>query len=222
MKNQTSKHNPPIISQTQHTETSIKNFSLDGVHTLYAEKISTTYIVEKRKYPSEDEPIFSRKALTVNSTPMSFDLEEVTVDELLEFRKETPCFVLKKGQRYFLAIIPKDISFVSCDSLGKHMCGICQRLSAASDEKGGCAKVRARSYFIERYPWIKYGIETFNTHHDAFIVFECENFSPYREEKKVSPLEKTQMIVGLAQHIYENIDNMAEVRKVIKQNLGNI
>ena len=220
MKQKTSMSTPSPTSQNLHIETSIKNFSLDGVKTLHAEKILTTYRTRVIAIPEVDEPICSREIVKVSSQPMSFDLVKVTAEELLEYRKETPCFVLKKFDSLYLAVIPQNISFVSCGSFGEHKCGNCQRLSAASDAEGGCAKVRQRSNFIERYPWITYGIETFNTQHDAFIVFQCKNFSKFRAKRNVSVFEKEKMIVGLAQHICDNVESMAQVRKILKKNLG--
>lgn len=110
-----------------------------------------------------------------------FELSEITVDKLIEYRKsERPSFVYKADNKYYYCQIPYQLNLVGTTFLGQHLCGCvgheCNRLSAASDEDGGCAKVRGCSRGIERYPWITKGYETFNTSTEAFIVLECEHY----------------------------------------------
>lgn len=129
-----------------------------------------------------------------------FDLHPITRQQLLDFRKKRiPSFVLKKNGKFFYTEIDPDISFLSSDLLGHHMCSLapdcCTHLSAASDEEGGCAKVRNMARYIERYPWITCGYETFNTKCDTFMVAECNHYERFdRKTKtlsKVSPKKKT-------------------------------
>ena len=82
---------------------------------------------------------------------------------------------------FLLTEIPTDVNiFTLAKCLGTHKCGKvreeCKRLLALPDEKGGCEKVRNHSSFLERYPWIKEGYETFNTRKDIFVVKKCEHY----------------------------------------------
>ena len=111
-------------------------------------------------------------------------LKEVTVEELQEARKtKTPYFVLKEYGKYYLAEIQHDFVFVSSKVLGGHMCSYCDHVSAASDEDGGCVKVRQFSKCIERYPFILLGYETFNTVSNVFVVPQCTNYAPFPSRK---------------------------------------
>ena len=203
MKKTTSTVTPSPTSAKQYQETTVEQIFLSGVKTLSAQKVTTTYKVEKVINPEDNKPIVTRKLVEKISTPMSFDLVEVTVEELLDYRtNHVPCFVLKSNEKYYVTVIPTDISFVSCSSLGEHLCKDCNRLSAADDMDGGCAKVRNFSKCIEMYPWITDGIETFNTKHDAFIVFKCKHFRKDKQSsKKPSVMALSQLKLGLAQHI---------------------
>lgn len=112
---------------------------------------------------------------------MCFPLIEVTPEMLADYRKKgISSFVLKVEGKLFYSAIPNNISFVSSTILGSHKCAIagheCHRLSTASDEEGGCEKVRNCSNYIERYPWITTGYETFNTKHDSFVVVNCLHY----------------------------------------------
>ena len=110
-----------------------------------------------------------------------FDLKQITRQQLLEFRKKRiPSFVLKKDGQFFHTRIDPELSFLSSNLLGYHMCAMmtncCTHLSAASDEEGGCAKVRNMARYIERYPWITLGYETFSTKCDSFMVAKCNHY----------------------------------------------
>ena len=118
-----------------------------------------------------------------------FELKTITRQQLLEFRKKRiPSFVLKDNENFFYTTIDPEISFLSPDILGHHMCSLapdcCDRLSPASDEDGGCAKVRNMARFIELYPWISLGYETFNTRCDAFLVAKCDHYKRFVKTPK--------------------------------------
>ena len=203
-----------------YTETTIKNLTLDGVKKFTSEQITSTY--EVILGTEVDEPPVTRKLLEEVTSSLSYNLSQVTVEEIIEYRKSTlPCFVLKQNNNFYFSVISDDISFVSCgSSLGKHMCSWCQRLSAASDTEGGCAKVRELARYIERYPWITKGIETFNTKHDALVVFQCEHFKEYQKQStKKTALELRQLKLGLAQNVWEDIGSYDEVRQKIEKNM---
>ena len=107
-------------------------------------------------------------------------LREITSEEVKKYRQEgIPSFILKTGDSIYYTKIPKDISLTGLSLIKRNKCAQlwkeCRRFSAASDEKGGCAKVRNCSRGIENFSWIT-GIETFNTKMDAFVVLECEHY----------------------------------------------
>lgn len=156
----------------------------------------------------------------------TYQFREITVEELKSLRKtKTPSFVYKEYERYFYCEIPYDKSFLATNELGNHMCscqaiGCCERLSAASDKDGGCAKVRGYSIGIEKYPYIQTGYETFNTSNDVFVVLSCQNFKLCESTTQTSRDHILQLKVGLAQFVWDDIDNIGQVRKRIERNLS--
>lgn len=138
-----------------------------------------------------------------------FLLNQVTPEELLEFRKNNvSSLVLKIDDKLYHSEIPRNMSFTS-ERIGPHMCAIpghtCHRLSAYPDEKGGCAKVRAYSNFIERYPWITHGYETFNTEQDSFVVLSCSHYEPCPPRHCYSAKEFRSRVVNLELFMYKNL-----------------
>ena len=117
-----------------------------------------------------------------------FTLRKTNPDELYLIREEpTPIFILKDMDDLYVTEIPNNLGFTSSTLLGTHKCAAgstCARLSAASDEDGGCAKVRNKARWIELYPWILLGYETFNTKQDTFQVSECEHYKANSNKKK--------------------------------------
>ena len=119
----------------------------------------------------------SLESMTLKIDERDFKLTEVNLSELKKFRDGyDPCFVLKKDERYYVTYVPFGINLMPYKLISSHKCAICSHLSAASDENGGCSKVRALSIGIEDFPYIKYGYETFNTKVDLFVVIKCDNF----------------------------------------------
>lgn len=145
----------------------VKNVKLvekDGIYFLEADKV-----------------IFFRKNHEKIIRHLKFQLVEVTTRMLTEYRKDkVPSFVLKIGERLYFSRILYNLSMENSEILLMHKCysagHTCKRLSSASDELGGCEKVRNYGCNIEKYPWITIGYETFNTLKDALIVIECSHF----------------------------------------------
>lgn len=170
-------------------KTFIRNFSLEGFQKLHAQKIIVTCEQTFEKKSRTAMKLLSEKEVEQEIEPLTFNLVEVSSEELATFReKEIPSFVLKVDNRYFYSQIPKKSSFMGSSILNSwHLCALhkneCYRLSAASDEDGGCAKVRERSTGIERYPWITSGYESFATRHDCFIVNACKHYAPYHSRR---------------------------------------
>ena len=102
---------------------------------------------------------------------------------------------------YYHIKIPKMFNLMSNTFLGKHLCGeICRRLSAASDELGGCDKVRHHARHIELFSHIESGYETFNTNHDAFVVLKCTHYECCPPRKPLTPKEKARLKLSLASY----------------------
>ena len=163
---------------------------------LLLEKITERYEIsyekdmETGKTRQLDKKLVEKKVDNV-----SYKLWEVSKAQLFEFRKEgKPGFVLKENGKLYYAKIPKNLSSVSLSSIGSHLCGLngaeCKRLSAACDEEGGCAKVRNKARFIECYPWLKVGYETFNVTSHSLVVLKCERYNPMEyPERTLPPIE---------------------------------
>lgn len=214
----------PNYQVTKETASVVKNIVLEGVKTLKAEKITTTFEVKRELHPKTNQPfkVVAKNQVDEVVEPMSFDLVEVTPEELAVYRRSgISSFVLKVDGKLYYASIPDNISFVFSDILGAHRCSACNRLSAASDEQGGCAKVRDRSQCIERYPWITTSYETFNTKHDSFVVGNCLHYEPYPSRKKLSAAELNRAKLGLAQFVWDDVTSREEVKKRMKANHQN-
>lgn len=191
-------------------------FTLVGVEQLVQQSITTTYETVREIKPSR--VVCKRPINHHQKTLKSYPLKEVTPDELAEYRKaKVPSFVLKIDGKLYHCNIPEDTSFQSYTLLGPHKCATsskeCNRLSAASDEQGGCAKVRAYSVGIERYPWIEVGYETFGTKFDSFVVVECSHYEKCPPRKHYTPAEITQKRLSLAQFFWDDVETIEEWRR---------
>lgn len=163
--------------------TKISNISLSNNCLLLVKKISYFDTVREvntitgKVYAT----IFSKTKIRDVIQTRSIPLNETTPEELSIIRcTNTPTFVLKRNGKLYSASVPYALNLFPYKLLGNHKCSYqmhtCKRLSATSDEDGGCAKVREMSHCIERYPWILSGYESFNTIHDIFIVDNCEHY----------------------------------------------
>ena len=214
---------------TKERSTVTKNIVLEGVKTLRAEKVTTVFEVVKELHPKTNHPynLVSKKKIDEKVEPLVFPLTEVTPKSLAAYRKKgIPSFVLKVDGKLYYTEIPDNISFVSSTILGAHQCAVagheCHRLSAATDENGGCQKVRDRSKIIERYPWITSGYETFNTKHDSFVVANCLHYKkcPPRRDRTAAEINNAKL--SLAQFVWDDVTTLAEVRARRAKNKSNI
>lgn len=213
----------PSYKIVQETSKVIKNITLEGVTTLKAEKVTTTYEVKREYFPDTNRSpkIISKVPIYESSEPMSFDLVEVTREELAVYRRsKIPSFVLKVYGKLYYCRIPNNISFVFSNILGEHKCAYagkeCDRLSPASDADGGCSKVRHRSRYIEMYPWIVTGYETFSTHHDSFVVVDCLHYEKAQPSKKLPPKEFNRVQLSLAQFVWDDVSTQSELNDRLK------
>lgn len=215
----TSTHVEKKLKVTKEVTQITKNIVLEGTHNLRAERFTTTYNVVREipSKPTQSISIVSKKIIDEKVEPLCFHLVEVTPEMLADYRKKgISSFVLKVDGKLYYSEIPNNISFVSSNILGTHKCALagheCRRLSAASDEKGGCQKVRNCSNRIERYPWITAGYETFNTSHDSFVVVKCLHYEKCPPRKTYSSAEVGALKLGLAQFVWDDVDSLAAVR----------
>lgn len=214
---------------TNEVSTATKNIVLEGVKTLRAERFTKTFKVVRELHPKTNQPfkVVSKEQIDEKVEPLNFPLTEVTPEALADYRKKgVSSFVLKVDGKLYYTSIPDDISFVSSTILGAHQCAVagheCHRLSAASDEEGGCEKVRNRSNNIERYPWITEGYETFNTKHDSFVVVNCLHYEKCPPRKTRTTAEINNARLSLAQFVWDDVKTLAEVRARKEKNKSNI
>lgn len=155
---------------------------IEGVTKLIVTKnITTLEFIRKITPTGKLGKVINKKEMNKEVETKCFHLKEITKEEIEIYRKsQIPSFLLKMEGKFYYTKIEPDISLVASKVLGTHQCTKlgreCRRFSAASDEKGGCAKVREYSQKIEKYPWIITGYETFNTNHDSFVVVKCEHY----------------------------------------------
>lgn len=138
---------------------------------------------ETRDEGDESKPIIKK---VINSEVIGKNsLKIISTMQLEEYRNSNiPGFVLKDKDTYYYAEI-RDLEVDVDDIIGEHKCSFgkycCKHLSAASDDDGGCAKVRGLSNNIEKYDFITLGYETFNTTHDVFTVLKCSHYVRSKE-----------------------------------------
>lgn len=221
---------PNRIRTTREVNETVKNVHLEG-EVLKIKKIITTYEVVKEISSgiSNSIKILSRNKIEEKKETLQFPLVKVTKEMLTEYRKRgISSFVLKIEDDLFYTEIPENINFMSHNIVGPHKCAMsgqeCNRLSAASDENGGCEKVRNRATCIERYPWIKKGFETFNTKHNVFCVGECEHYEKCPPRKRPTAAEINATRIGLAQFVWPDVETLGDVKKRVEKNkrMGNM
>lgn len=207
------------LKTTFETVHSTNHIALEGVKNLRVEKSTKKFEVVK-----EIDAISKKVIRIISRTPidevketLSFTLSEVTPEALANYRKEgIPSFILKVDGKLYYSEISSDIDLMPFKLIGTHKCAAagheCRRLSSASDAGGGCAKVRARSNFIERYPWITTGYETINTRHDVFIVNACSHYEVCPPRKHISAAERNAARLSLAQFVWDDVETLQEVR----------
>lgn len=181
----------------------LRNVQLSN-DSLFADKASTL---------STEEEDHSRKLFEKQEAIcFPYPFFEVDKEELAGLRTlGIPSLILKVDNRYLVCHIEKAFSKFA-KMLNTHQCSFgtteacCNRVSAASDEEGGCQKVREgysepglpSIQALERYPWITQGYEIFGGNHvERFVVLNCEHHedyptrcSPSRKQTKNSTKKK--------------------------------
>ena len=199
------------------------SMSIGDVISLLMDKVSSIYQLvytgsgKKRK-------LLSKKQISSETETLVFQLNEVNESEISKFREMgIPSIVLKLNGTLYHSEIPENVPLLSVDLFGTpHMCAlpdhVCSRLSAASDENGGCEKVRNKSRWIEKYPWIISGYETFNTKNDVFFVVKCSHYEKCPPKKKMSPEKLREAKLALAQFMWEDVSSLGEVERRKEEN----
>lgn len=155
-----------------------------------------------------------------------YDLREISKEELFDLRvSQKPGFVVKKNNAYYYTEIEKELKFVCQNIVGRHCCNTCECFSAKKD---GCPKVKDLSITsynskyranpevinkakrIEKYDFITFGIESFNTVLDSFVVGECSNYEIVSKKPKVEYNKEVKLKLGLAQYVWPNASTLEE------------
>ena len=200
------------------TNVMIRNIRLHRRESLIADRITiVNQVTRELNEKGKSGNIVSNEELSSSTEELVFPMKRITLEQLKKLRATSiPSFVLKEGGNYYYAQIVRDLNLVSTLLCGCHKCSACRYLSAATDEEGGCAKVRNRSYYIERYDWID-GYETFNTNRDAFVVAVCNHYGRYLPKKKQTAEEVNNLKLGLAQFVWPEIDSLGAAEKRYKE-----
>lgn len=208
-----------------------KNFKLvqpEGEEiALTAERCHSVYQITRKILRNGETKITNKSLKSQEVKAMSWSLRKTDIKELAEYRRlGTPSFVLKVDGSLYHTVVPEDLSLLSTTLIGVHKCAIpnheCSRLSAASDEDGGCAKVRSHACSIENYPFIKTGYELFGVNGYGFVVVECSHYKECAPSNKISPEAKKQLKLGLAQHIWEDIESHEQLRRQLRKTKYNL
>ena len=164
------------------------------------------------------QKIVSKREINRKEETLEFSLVKVSSKRLTTYRyKGIPCFVLKVDGQLFYSRIPDELNLMPFNIIGEHQCyhsgNVCHRLSATSDEHNGCEKVRNGAKYIENYPWITSGYETFNTNYDVFVVLNCLHY-----QKEITPCQSLSIReinnakLLLAQFIWPDVESFADIK----------
>lgn len=190
------------------------NATFDPSGNLLFYKLNTTYKVVRKVVNKKHNPLVSKKLVKSEREEISVKMREITVEELREIRKKNiPSLVYKNEEgKIIYTEIPDNLTDIVI-KMQRHMCAeICAHMSAAPDEKGGCAKVRAKSTGIERFPWIT-GYETFGTKRDLFVVCDCKHYEKCKPKEARPVKDQIANRIALAQYIWPDVTSLAEVRR---------
>ena len=161
---------------------------------------------------------------------LDWALQEVNVFELNSYRESgKPGIIVKQNNTYYYAPAPKTPSKAWVDQLGEHLCvsrKFCKRFIPKPHSSGGCEKVFRTPDRIERYPFISFGIEVFNTALNCLIVRQCEDYEAKPEAPQLSTAEKNKILLNWGNLVTGgNFATLAEYHKhknlLIDQNIHN-
>ena len=167
-------------------------------------------------------------------TIKKYKLALTTAEKIFEYRKTGKAgFVFKEKDKLYFTPIPKNVNMYLKPIDRNHLCRCdCRRATAASDNSGGCAKVRDwfwdvcihRGYSfesaavyskkIETYDFIKLGYQTFGTIEDCLYVVECDNYEK-QDQPTVSTFQRFKTKLTLAE-LAENSERIKYLKKQIR------
>lgn len=195
----------------------IKNLFFDDVKALQAVQEITHYEYHYKKDEETDKFVFQEKiAISEEKKVLDFPLREVSREEIKKLRKsKIPSLILKKNGKLYYTELPKGGLLFSQENIPnyKHLCADCARLYALPEKQKGCPKVYYHGSKIEDLKNIIFGFESFNTkHNDCFVVIECSLYSLQKTTKSnLSAAEINALKISLAQELWENVRNFADI-----------
>lgn len=210
------------------TKKNIIELKLYGTRALVQNKLEKTYEIPTKRDPKTKNVVELKEGRKLIDTKFIeqlayFPLRKVTIKELAELRASgIPGFVLKDSGKFYYTAIPKKLNLITTNVLKKHNCGEnCSRLSPAADEDGGCAKIRDRfEKHIEKYDFIIQGYETFNCNRESLVVSKCAHYET-KKHQRLSPIQRRNLLVALAQYVWEGATDLHTVRELVSKNEQN-
>ena len=209
-------------------KTEIKTTNKKGIDLVNYEKIVEKMITMTHEISTMGGKEISSNLLSSQEEILNeFPLMEVRKEEIPALRENhIPGIIIKENDKYYYAKIRRKMRFISDGYfVGKHMCAssasdsCCARLSAASDEEGGCRKVRDIHKRIEKYPWISRGYQTFNTVQDAFAVLECSHYKKCEVRPKIPYKDLVEIKISLADEALGGIDTVEDYRRRVSKHM---
>ncbi len=152
---------------------------------------------------------------------IDFPLRKVEKKEILQLRYSgRPGFILKLGDDLYYGDITADVRiYNNLENFEKHMCATCNRCRAASDNMGGCQKVRdilpddsamskkkkiAEDKRIEKYDFVKIGYETFNCKAEVLGIVKCTHYKKIRPRQAMD-FQTLNELRGSLEELYVEI-----------------
>ena len=137
--------------------------------------------------------------------PESVILHEINAEEIATLRRsKKPGIIVKfDSKTYYYAELCDRHVIIKCGAV--HKCRSCEHVTAASDEEGGCFKVRNLKKRIEEYSFILWGYQTINVNYKDLAVYVCWNYEPFNQKGKMNKADLVKMMAGLKEY-YDSPD----------------
>lgn len=128
-------------------------------------------------------------------------LHEICESDISVLRKgKKPGIIVKMDSIYYYAELCDRCVIIECDAI--HKCATCEHITAASDENGGCPKVRALRKHIEEYDRILWGYQVFNVYSPDVAVYVCLNYERFGKKGKTIDKDFARLMDGLKDYYY--------------------
>lgn len=143
---------------------------------------------------------FTREGEPIKA-PESVVLQEISKSDITALRKsKKPGIIVKMDSIYYYAELCDRCVIIECDAI--HKCATCEHITAASDENGGCPKVRDLRKRIEEYDRILWGYQVFNAYYADVSVYVCWNYERFDKRKKTNNKEFAKLMDGLKDYYF--------------------